>query len=151
MESNKALRSDGTRWFVRRSLGSPAFLERLAHHIEMGLLTHDHTMGDVQVYRVSPEAPFYRDSTRTVGEVQSLIDDAVSLAADESWDDLYGCLCELAAACKTGDVDRNTYAKLVETIEDRAATKLQDPTLPGRMRMAMGARGKRTPSIILLQ
>lgn len=151
-ERKKPCRMAGNRWYVQRRYGSPAFLERLAQHIEKGYLTHHHTMGDVQVYQVEPSAPFYRTvPTVTQASLQELLNDAVDEAVDEQWDALYACTRELAGLCKNFEVGRDQFQALMESIESRAAQRTGDPNLPARMRMAMGARGRADRPLMILQ
>lgn len=148
----KALRSDGKRWYVQRKHGSPAFLERLTQHIEKGNLTHDHNMGDVEVYRVEPGAPFYRQPrTPTQEALDDLLRDAVDEAVDEDWDALYAITRELAGLCKNHGIGREKFDGLMQAIEERAVRRTGDAGLPARMRAAMGARGRADRPIIILQ
>lgn len=140
-DERKALRTDGRRWYVQRKYASPAFLERLGQHVERRYLTHDHTSGGVEVYRVEPEAPFYNLPIEpTSARIRALIDDAVTEAADERWDSLRAALVELATACKGGGVTLVEWGSLMRTIESRAVTRTGDPSLILRMRQAIRAR-----------
>lgn len=147
----RALRSDGKHWYIQRRYGSPAFLERLAQHIERGYLTHDHTSGDVEVYRVEPGAPFYRRlTTPTEESMRELLSDAVDDAAGEQWDSLYACICELTSLLKAAGVEKEKWLAMLSMIEQRAQQRTGDFSLPGRMRAAMEARARTERPVIVL-
>lgn len=126
------------RWYVRRSKASPAFLERLALHLERGFLVFDESSGDVEVYRVSEQAPFrVREPDKMDLAVRDLIAEVIREAAAENVAGYEAGLRELANLVKLAGGNRGDWRNTLHAIDHAVEQRTRDPMLMTRMRYAV--------------
>jgi hypothetical protein len=129
----------GNEYRFRRHQAHFASIEALNRRLARGWIAHDHTAGDVEVYKIQPGAPGYINeiSHASFARIDTAMNDAADAAIREDWTAYRAVVEDLADSIALTGTGRAGWVHVVRWIERTVTERTDNPMAAERMRQGL--------------